>query len=435
MRAKPEGLMSKTATGFSIIRLLLALALLSCSSSVTAQSSVPADSLSGKLIVGYQGWFGCPGDYGGNWGWIHWFTDNIPDAAHLRVDMLPKVSEYPKDGLCPTDLKTASGEPIYLFTSQSPGVVDTHFRWMAQYGIDGAAVQRFLSVVANPASLPRWDHLLSNERAAAEHNGRVFFISYDISGANPGTVINDIARDWRHLVVDLRITDSPQYLRDHGKPVVELWGFGTTDRPGTPVEVRGLIYAMKTGAWGLPPVTVVGGVAENWRTLNGSSKTDPAWTAAYDTFDVISPWFTGRFRDPQAAQSYLADRAGGDLAATRRLGIGYMPDVFPGFSWTNQMRLTGHQSPLDQIPRDCGNLEMAQVKTLLGLGVNMLYVGMFDEVDEGTAIFKVAARPDELPVGVGMVPLREGGCQMGSDGYLRVTGEAAQMLHAEGRGR
>src|SRR4030095_14381476 len=48
----------------------------------------------GKLMCGYQGWFGCPGDGSPLDTWEHWFRRGVPaTAATLRVDMWPDVSD------------------------------------------------------------------------------------------------------------------------------------------------------------------------------------------------------------------------------------------------------------------------------------------------------------------------------------------------------
>ena len=56
----------------------------------------------------------------------------------------------------------------------------------------------------------------------------------------------------------------------------------------------------------------------------------------------------------------------------------------------------------------------------------MLYVAMFDEVNEGTAIFKVSDNPP-----VGKVAKFVGLDGEPSDHYLWLTGEAAKMLRKE----
>ena len=59
-------------------------------------------------------------------------------------------------------------------------------------------------------------------------------------------------------------------------------------------------------------------------------------------------------------------------------------------------------------------------------GAEMIYVAMFDEIDEGTAIFKCAKK---VPVGKStFVPLEEG---VESDHYLKLVGEAAKILRKE----
>jgi hypothetical protein len=65
---------------------------------------------------------------------------------------------------------------------------------------------------------------------------------------------------------------------------------------------------------------------------------------------------------------------------------------------------------------------------LLELHVSTFYAAMFDEVDEGTALFMVAARSNELPIGATMVDLGEDGCDLPRDWYLKITGVAHQFL-------
>ena len=56
----------------------------------------------------------------------------------------------------------------------------------------------------------------------------------------------------------------------------------------------------------------------------------------------------------------------------------------------------------------------------------MIYVAMFDEVDEGTAIFKCTNEP---PVGEGVAFLTYEG--LPSDFYLRLTGQGGRLLRGE----
>jgi hypothetical protein len=45
-----------------------------------------------------------------------------------------------------------------------------------------------------------------------------------VSGVAPDRIQRIIERDWIHLIREKGILDSPNYLREKGKPVVALWG-------------------------------------------------------------------------------------------------------------------------------------------------------------------------------------------------------------------
>ena len=397
-----------------------------------------AEGLSGRVIVGYQGWFGCPGDYAGNQRWQHWVIQekdkNWPTPDNIRVDLLPAVQGIPEEELCRSGMRAPDGAPIWLFSSQNAKVVLAHFRLMAEHNIDGVAVQRFIGVIDdrpdNPQGKERSDHMIQNVRAAAESTHRVFFITYDVSGAPPATVISDIRSDWQHLTRDLTITSSPAYLRVHGKPVLELWGFGFADRPGSPADVAQLIGDLKAGRSDLEAAALIGGVPTNWRTLGGDSQEEAQWANIYRSYDVISPWSVGRFGDDRGADVFLRDHVIPDLAETRRLGLGYLPVIFPGFSWSNLQSRRGQQkiAVLNEIPRRCGNLLWHQISNLLGSGVNMLYGAMFDEMDEGTAMLPTVTRSDRLPEGSKLLYLNQDGCSLPADWYLRVAGAASGFM-------
>jgi hypothetical protein len=98
-----------------------------------------------------------------------------------------------------------------------------------------------------------------------------------------------------------------------------------------------------------------------------------------------------------------------------------MPVVFPGFSRHN---LNG--DPLGSIPRRDGRFFWAQIVAAKKAGAEMLYVAMFDEVDEGTAIFKCTNNP---PANEGVQFLTLDG--LPSDAYLRWAGHAGRVVRDE----
>ena len=112
--------------------------------------AVDASTMEHKLLMGYQGWFTCPGDGSKVNGYFHWFKSDVPDAANFRVDMWPDTSELTPDERCQTKMVFPNGQPAYLYSAYNPKTVMRHFEWMSQYGIDGVFLQRFGSGTFRP---------------------------------------------------------------------------------------------------------------------------------------------------------------------------------------------------------------------------------------------------------------------------------------------
>ena len=96
----------------------------------------------------------------------------------------------------------------------------------------------------------------------------------------------------------------------------------------------------------------------------------------------------------------------------------WLPVVYPGFGWDNLKQLPAGAS---SIPRRGGKFLWEQFHALSRLGADSACVAMFDEVDEGTAIFKVTNAPPKQGRFVTYAP-------MPSDWYLRLVGEGTRML-------
>jgi hypothetical protein len=111
-----------------------------------------------------------------------------------------------------------------------------------------------------------------------------------------------------------------------------------------------------------------------------------------------------------------------------------MPVVFPGFSWANLLRARNQPDKAlpNQIRRRCGRFYWRQVYNAISAGTTMIYGAMFDEVDEGTAMFKVLTDRRQLPVGQNFVTLDADGCALPSDWYLRLAGQATLALKTRG---
>ncbi len=101
-------------------------------------------TLSDKVMCGYQGWFGAPGDGSLDSRWRHWTKQNGPlTDGNAKVDFWPDMSELNSNECFLTDLKLADGRPAEVFSSYEKQTVLRHFKWMRDYGIDRFFVQRF----------------------------------------------------------------------------------------------------------------------------------------------------------------------------------------------------------------------------------------------------------------------------------------------------
>src|ERR1043166_7432670 len=285
----------------------------------------------------------------------------------------------------PYQPRYANAQPTKAYSCYVTNTVLRHCRWMRDYGIDGAVLQRFTKDVFIDAT---WAALkntnLVNLKLGAEIYGRVFFLMYDISNDDPATVIGPLQSDWAYVTGTWHMTNSPRYLEHRGKPLIGIWGLGFSG--GLAVsssDAQSIIDFFKSAG-----CTVAGGVPAYWRTLNGDSQTNSAWAAVYRSFDVLSPWTIGRYSNESGANTYRTGTLDADLAECQSNHIDYLPVAFPGYSPHN---LNGGytNSPLNQIPRNGGGFFWRQIYNALSAGCTMLYGAMFDEIDEGTALYKL----------------------------------------------
>lgn len=367
--------------------------------------TVDATTLRKKVLCGYQGWFRCPGDGAGQW--IHWSRSTSTIASNtLTFEMWPEMSEYTHQ--YPAGAFTyPGGAQAYLFSSQDQQTVDKHFDWMLDVGIDGVWLSRFVLGLSS-----RPTNVLVNVRNAANRTGRTFALMYDLTGEPTNNVFAQMTNDWRYLVDTIHITQDPRYLHHNGKPVLMVWGF-FSDRFSTNLAHQIIDFFKTDPTYG---VTLVGGGEWWWR-----SETAPGWSNVFSRFDVYSPWNVGNYSVDGTNEWATTAYWSGDLAQTAAAGTLYLPVIYPGFSWNNLQQLPPGSS---NIPRVGGDFLWKQFYDAGNLGLDMAFVAMFDEVDEGTAIFKVSNTPPTQAVFV----TYDG---KPADWYLRLTAEGAKVLAGE----
>jgi hypothetical protein len=375
----------------------------------------------GLVMAGYQGWFRAPKD-----GLMY------PDETRISIDMWPDVSEYEKT--YPTGLKLADGSTARFFNSTDKSTVDLHFKWMKEYGLDGVFLQRFFNSTKPGYERDASNTVLKYALEAASKYDRAISVMYDLSGLrSSGEDCSSVIEDWKFLVDSLKVTNqagNKTYLHHRGKPLVTIWGLGFPDRPYDirNIGIQRLIDFLKND-----PVyggcSIMLGVPTFWRDLDADCTHDPYLHEIIKQADIIMPWMVQRFSPLlHNDMDRYRDEILGDIKWCNEQNIDYAPCVCPGFSWHN---LSTHAFPDDvkpvgSIPRQGGRFYWQQISTAILAGADRLYVAMFDEVNEGTAIFKCTNNP---PVSKVAQFIDMDGKP--SDQYLWLTGEAAKMLRKE----
>ena len=381
------------------------------------QAPGQTNELENRVFYGYQGWHFAPGDgrtQSNNW--VHWFEQNIDDAEHIHGDFWPELEEYDPENLYPTQMVYPNGDTARVYSSHDYSTIDLHVKWMKEYGIGGCVVQRFTNAIDSPSKLEQGDKKLRDIMTACEKYGVKFWLMHDAGGGDPGEY-DRITNDWIHLVEDLDILQSPAYTYQDGLPVYGLWGIGVNSRDWTPETVNAIADFYQSGPAEYRAY-IMGGISSgNWRGL-----TD--WLPVYERLDMVSPWRTIFYQGGPGNQSNI-DRMHADKDWCDARGVDYNPVISPGAS---TLHLRDSDDMYNWTPREGGHFIWNQLYEVRKMGSPFVYVAMFDEVDEGTAMYKMAETPAELPVGAQQVPLNIDGYRLPDDWYLRVGREMQKMM-------
>jgi len=371
---------------------------------------------SGLIMAGYQGWFNAPED-GANRGWYHYGKGGKFEPGFSKVEMWPEMIEYEKQYT--TAFKFADGTPATTFSSHDESTVRLHFKWMKDYGVDGVYLQRFVNEIKSESGRLHFNKVLTSAAKSALEYDRTISVMYDMSGMRSEDV-NVMIADWRDLLIQFGFDKRSRYsnyLFDQGRPVVAIWGVGFNDnRRYNLADIEKLIRFFKSEEAG--SCSVLLGVPTYWREQGNDCIKDANFLDIVKMADIVHPWFVGRF--DEGKYDSFKSLIGKDQKWCDENKLKYVPVVFPGFSWANIYP----KSKSDLIARNHGNFFWKQLAGAASEGAQMIYVAMFDEIDEGTAIFKCSHL---VPVGEGsrFLPIDN---DIPSDHYLWLTGQAGEMI-------
>lgn len=369
----------------------------------------------GKSVAGYQAWFTASNT---NSDWVHWSGNTRPAPGNASFEIYPDVREYPTEALSQSGYANlGNGKPAELFSSAE--VIDVHFKWMQENGIDGIALQRFIGDNPYPITNSELAKPIKVKKAAEKYE-RIFYVCYDMSsGQDENAWVESIKFDWVfNIEQSYALTSSPAYATVNNKPVVQVWGPGFASRVGNSAGTIELIeFLQSRGCY------VIGGVPTYWKTEERDSK--PNFLNAYLTYDMVSPWTPGRYKNIAEADNFKSNQLTPDKSFCDANGLDYLPVLFPGFGWS-----TWKTGKPNHIPREAGKFLWRQAYNIKNSGIDQMYFAMFDEYDEGTAIMKAATDWSMIPTDQYFLTLSADGTWVSSDFYLRVAGAATTMLRS-----
>ncbi|TWT78362.1 hypothetical protein Pla123a_11530 [Posidoniimonas polymericola] len=372
---------------------------------------VDAATLEGKVLAGYQGWFNTPNDPADE-GYVHW-----GGPGDWSVEQWPDPNDYDASELFPVPgVQTARGEQAYLFSSANASVVDRHFQWMREHDIDGAFVQRFRDSFmrrifgGDYAGEPQWP--VVNARDAAHKAGRTWAIEYDIqnggSTSQRDQVIQEVKDDWEYLtdVNGLDMLNDSHYQREDGKPVVAIFGLyvGPTNGYSTAQQQDLIDYFQSRGVY------VIGAGRHTESSLQVGNA---------GLHDAYIPW-QGYWK---GGDSYAPDE--GILSGVTT----HVPHVFPGFSWTHLQ----NSSAATSRDREDGDFYWRMLNDAVNeTDAPWLFIGMFDEYDEGTNLIPATDDPPVPDTDSQGNPLTyQVSDPRPNDWWMALTGAAKQALQGK----
>jgi hypothetical protein len=318
----------------------------------------------------------------------------------------------------------ADGSVAEVFSSFDRGTVRRHVGWIREYGIDGLFLQRFGVSLRSPELVRFRDVVMGHVRETAAEERVAWALMYDLTGLREGEIRGLVMEDFKRLRDEGGLGEDLAYLRLGGRPLVGIWGVGFSDgRRYTVGECAELVEFLKDDpAYGGNAVLL--GVPFWWRRGDRDGVGGEELEELLEKADVISPWSVGRVRSPEEAAVLAKEAWVGDVAWCEERGIEWMPAIYPGFRWDN---LKDGRAGFErvEIPRRRGELYWRMGMEAVGAGARSLYLAMFDELDEGTALFKVS---DDPPVGETRFLGLEG---LPSDAYLRWSGMMGEVMRGE----
>lgn len=390
---------------------------------VPHKDGTPYDTYKGLVMTGYQGWFcapnsGCSHGNHTNTQWYHYRESEMfaPGPRRNSIDFWPDTREY-KVKYTADNFILPNGEKAEVYSNYDKSTVLLHFKWMKDYGIDGAFVQRFVGeVIDNANGKNHFDTVLGHAMEASNTYDRAICVMYDLGGFNPDRISKTL-EDARSIFNNYQLQDRTKqkyYLHQNNKPLIAVWGVGFNDgRPYSLNDVETLVSGLKEIGF-----SIMLGVPTYWRERRNDALSDSKLHDIIKTADIIMPWFVGRY--DKSSFPNFHNLITQDINWCNTNNIEYAPLCFPGSSDFNM-----YPDRKNRTDRYRGQFLWDQMYHSISSGAQMLYMAMFDEIDEGTALYKVLNKkdtPNNDPETPYYVTFRNGTYSIGSSRVTDLTG-------------
>ncbi|KXN86979.1 hypothetical protein AN958_09408 [Leucoagaricus sp. SymC.cos] len=323
-----------------------------------------------------------------------WFDSQSPDMKRPRFDLFPDVSLYSPSELYPVPgLTTNTNQQTFLFSSRNPSTVQRHFHWMAEHGVDGAFFRRgagYLRESQDPKRILN-NEVMDHVREAAEKEGRVFAIEYDVydDSASDVALADVLEQDWKNLVYEKGVLNSLNYLRENGKPVISLSNLGWRSAGHTPTLVRSIVAMFQRTTPG--GAYIMGYLPTFWRTLEDDADPNSEFVDVWlNEFDAICPHIsTNNGERMKADMEFIRKWLEGGQKT-----VDYIPSVNAGESSHNRTR---GSDKWNEFKRDGGRSLWKEIFNASRLGVRTMYGVSWDNYRSGCALLPVVPQKNLLP--------------------------------------
>jgi len=363
-----------------------------------ARKDVDITSLKGLWLTGYQAWARTPND-GTDSKWQHYFVTYHTGQRVWVVDGLPDTSEFKdEDKEIVENLFDGDGLPVALVSGANPNVIDTHFKWMRDYDIDGVWLQRFL--MSSPGlqgekSFPVRNKIMDEVVKASKKYGRGWAINFDLVDVPAEILVDEIKKEWKRMV-DLGYTTlDNRYIHHNGLPVVHLWSVTYPDEMSlrshsNPQIAEELLEFFNTK--GKYQAFFVAGTNWSWTREVNQAK----WRDFYDEIKCVVSWNVGHAypdkKDPSKFSAYTDIWKDAERISKEK-DILWIPTIYPSFSWQNMNINQTETWATSRKGRRKGEFLWEQLYMINEVNADSVFLAMWDELDEWTAFFKVLPNP------------------------------------------